>query len=267
MPPTASPVLPSRWRLVTLAEVDSTNAEAMRRAAAGEAGPLWIRAGAQTTGRGRSGRSWHTVPGNLFASALTTLDCPPEATHQVSLLAGVAVIDALRAACGGSGASPAGLRLKWPNDVLIGAAKLAGILPESAGGATRGGRIVVIGIGINLAGHPEGLGREATHLAAHGIRLAPDLVLRHLALALDDWLGRWDGGRGFAAVRSAWLERAGPAGEPISVHTGRTQIAGTYLGIDAGGALLLRDADGMERRFTYGDVALGTAGDGAAERQ
>ena len=80
----------------------------------------------QTQGRGRSGRQWASEPGNLYASLLQALACPPAVVHQLSLLAGVAVIDAIAAAAGDT--RIAGLRLKWPNDVLIGEAKCAGIL-------------------------------------------------------------------------------------------------------------------------------------------
>ena len=93
----------------------------------------------QTQGRGRSGRHWASEPGNLYASLLQRLACPQSDVHQLSLLAGVAVVEAIAAA---AGAQPiAGLRLKWPNDVLIGGAKCAGILPESqSGGGGLGGR-------------------------------------------------------------------------------------------------------------------------------
>lgn len=265
--PQAVPTLPPGYRLLALDEIDSTNAEGMRLAAAGETGPLWIWAGAQSVGRGRSGRSWASVPGNLYASLLTRLECPPDAVHQLSLLAGVAVHDAIRTAASGSGRELPGLRLKWPNDVLIDGGKLAGILPESTFIPGSGRRVVVIGIGINLASHPSNLGRAVSHLAAHGCVITPAAMLGSLAAALDDWLGRWDNGSGFGSVREAWLQRAGPSGEPITINTGRETVEGSFLGIDADGALVLGDLSGVRRRFTYGDVALGTAGGMAGGEQ
>ncbi len=113
---------PEGCEYVDLEKVDSTNAEGMRRVLAGARGPLWIRADRQTSGRGRSGRTWSSGPGNLYASYLTALSCPPAMAGQLSLVSGVAVVDALRRA----GAVP-GLRLKWPNDILIGTAKIGGI--------------------------------------------------------------------------------------------------------------------------------------------
>ena len=257
MPPTA-PLVPIPYALRRLDEIDSTNAEAMRLAAAGERGPLWITAASQTLGRGRSGRQWQSVPGNLFATLLLTLECETAVAHQLSLVAGVAAIEAVRAAAldRGSHTVP-GLRLKWPNDLLIGADKFGGILPESVSVGAHDRRVAAIGIGMNLAGHPQGLDRGITHLAAHGLHLEPDQMLQCLVSSMDRWLLRWDNGAGFATVRTAWLTNAGPAGEAISINTGRVRLGGTFIGIDSDGALLLRDASGLEQRFTYGDVSLG----------
>ena len=249
--------MPHPLRHIILEEAGSTNTEAFKRAAAGEAGPLWIMARRQTQGRGRSGRQWASAPGNLYASLLQRLACPQAVVHQLSLLAGVAVVEAIAAAAGG--ASVAGLRLKWPNDVLIGEAKCAGILPESQSSGRASEVIVVIGIGINLVAYPAGLGRAATDLAAHGVNLTPEAMLAPLAEAMQRWLGVWDGGRGFAHVRAAWLAHGGRVGESLTVDTGRERIAGTFLDLDASGALLMRDTSGQQRKLTFGDVTLARA--------
>jgi BirA family biotin operon repressor/biotin-[acetyl-CoA-carboxylase] ligase len=251
--PDAAPSLPEGYRLLTLGEIDSTNTEALRRAAAGECGPLWIMAEAQLRGRGRSGRPWTSVPGNLYASLLLDLDCSSAVAHQLSLLAGVAVIEAIADAARDLGRVPA-LRLKWPNDVMIGAAKTGGILLESS---TRGQELTVaVGVGLNLASHPMNLDRPATHLAAHGISITPSRMLRFLAEAMDRWLTIWQGGRGIALVRAAWLEHAGAPGERLSIDTGGFRVDGAFVGIDGEGALILRDEHGQEWRFTYGDVTF-----------
>jgi BirA family transcriptional regulator, biotin operon repressor / biotin---[acetyl-CoA-carboxylase] ligase len=251
--PDAAPSLPEGYRLLTLGEIDSTNAEAARRAAAGERGPLWIRAETQARGRGRSGRPWTSVPGNLSASLLLDLDCTPAVVHQLSMLAGVAVIEAVEGAARDRGGVP-DLRLKWPNDVMIGAAKTGGILLESS---TRGYELtVVIGIGLNLASHPTDLARPATHLAAHGVSIAPACMLQFLAGAMDRWLTIWRGEIGFSRVRQAWLDHAGAPGERLSVNTGGGRVYGDFVGIDDQGALILRDKHGQERRFNYGDVTF-----------
>lgn len=236
-------------RVISLSEIDSTNAEAMRRARAGERGPLWIIAERQTAGRGRSGREWVSEPGNLHASLLLDLSCGAEAASRLSLVAGVAVIDAVR----GLGEVP--VRLKWPNDILIGVAKAGGILIEtSAVGAGRG-LVAVIGIGINVAHAPPDV-PNATCLRAREIEIAPLAMLDRLSAAMNEWLALWREGEGFPAVRQAWLERAGPLGETLSVNTGSGPEAGLYAGLDDDGALLMDSAMGR-RRFTFGDVTVG----------
>jgi BirA family biotin operon repressor/biotin-[acetyl-CoA-carboxylase] ligase len=244
---------PLAFRSEILEEAGSTNTEAFKRAAVGEAGPLWIMARLQTQGRGRSGRQWAPAPGNLYASLLQRLACPLAVVHQLSLLAGVATVEAITAA---AGRPVPRLRLKWPNDVLIGDAKCAGILPESQMGGKGSEVIVVVGIGINLASHPEGLGRAATHLASHGVAVSPEAMLGHLAYAMQHWLGLWNCGAGFPDVRKAWLQHGGAAGESIAVDTGRERVAGRFLDLDTDGALLMADADGRTRKLTFGDVTL-----------
>lgn len=244
-------------RSIVLDEVGSTNTEALQRAEAGERGPLWISARRQTQGRGRSGRHWASEPGNLYASLLQSIACPPSAVHQVSLLAGVAAHDAI---CAAAGRQPRGLRLKWPNDVLIGTAKCAGILPESVSAAGSTEVIVVVGIGINLAWHPTDIGRPAAHLAEHGAVITADAMLNALAPAMQHWFEIWSCGSGFERIRAAWLERGGPIGEDMTVDTGHERIQGTFLGLDGDGALLLRDRLGLQRRVTFGDVTVGAQG-------
>lgn len=241
------------FRKLVFDQVGSTNREAFALAACGRAGPLWIVARRQVAGRGRSGRPWASGPGNLYASLLIELACAPAVVPQLSLLAGVATVDAIRRAAHGG---PPGLRLKWPNDVLIGEAKCAGILAESTAG--QNSVTAVIGIGINLARHPADLGRAATHLALHGPQVTPEAMLGCLDAAMQQWLASWNRGTDFAGVRGAWLERAGPVGETCSVDTGAERIAGTFAGLDPQGGLLIRDDEG-QRTVTFGDVALGPA--------
>lgn len=251
--------MPPSFRSVILDEIDSTNRDAFQRADAGEVGPLWIMARRQTAGRGRSGRQWASEPGNLYASLLVKLACSPAVVPQLSLLAGVAVVDAIGRAAGG--VAP-GLRLKWPNDVLIGQAKCAGILAESISG--HDAVTAVVGTGLNLAWHPTDLGRAATNLAEHGVRVSPDAMLVFLAATMQHWLAVWECGKGFAQVRSAWLQRAGSVGEGCSVHTGAERIEGIFVGLDPGGALLMQDREGRQRSIAFGDVMLATADAGEA---
>jgi BirA family transcriptional regulator, biotin operon repressor / biotin---[acetyl-CoA-carboxylase] ligase len=247
---------------IHLEETDSTNAEAMRRALEGCPTPLWIRADRQTRGRGRSGRPWqsdHT--GNLYASLLLELACGPEIAAQLSLVTGVAVIDAIRSL--GCSLSSDGivceLQLKWPNDILIGSAKTGGILVEST--RNRGVLTVVIGIGLNLVASPADIGRSVTSLNMHKIQANPELMLSHVRLHMDRWLGIWQEGSGFGACRSAWAARATPVGTYLTINAGAGNagagpISGTFEGLDHDGALLLHTGSGRQR-FSFGDVTLG----------
>ncbi len=254
----------SGWTVVELGEVTSTSSEAMVRAQAGARGPLWVRADRQTGGRGRSGRSWLSGEGDLMASLLVAPGCPHSALHQLSLVAGVAVVDAVRSVMAPAPPAPSAasgaprLRLKWPNDILVGADKLGGILVESS---TFGGDLVaVIGIGVNLVEAPRLDGYAATALRRHGPPPPPPArMLATVAARMESWLAAWDKGAGFAAIRAAWLERAGPVGEPMSINTGAGRVAGLFAGLDADGALLLETVDGRLARFTFGDVTLGSA--------
>lgn len=239
-----------------LDSVDSTNSEAMRQAARGQRGPKWIMARRQSSGRGRSGRAWQSEDGNLQASLLMESGCPLEGLAQLSLVAGVAAHDAILAA-GGERAAGRGLRLKWPNDILIGGGKAGGILVES----TQLGRdrVVVIGIGINVVTAPEVPGRRITSLASEGIACDAGGLLEALRAAMADWVQCWGDGSGMEEVRQAWLDRAGAEGEGLTVDTGRETVTGRFAGLDADGALLVECATGV-RRFTFGETRLAAMG-------
>jgi BirA family biotin operon repressor/biotin-[acetyl-CoA-carboxylase] ligase len=246
--------LPAGHRLETLASIDSTNAEALRRAGAGDTGPLWLRAIAQTGGRGRDGRTWVSPPGNLYASLLTRIDVPPARAPELSLVAGVA-LHRVVAALLSLDATTGRLLLKWPNDLLLDNAKLAGILIETSIIAGRPGVTAVIGIGVNVASHPEGLGRAATHLALHGVDLQPSDLLPLVAASLALGLGSWQS-RGLAPERAEWLARSHRPGAEVSVKTRDGSLRGTFIGLAEDGALMVKSADGMEHRVTFGDVTM-----------
>jgi BirA family transcriptional regulator, biotin operon repressor / biotin---[acetyl-CoA-carboxylase] ligase len=247
-------------RVLRLDTVTSTNEVALRLAGQGEANGLWVIADRQESGRGRGGRGWSSPPGNLYASHLLRLECPLAIAQQLTLLAPVALFDAVAALLGGSTEGSPRLRLKWPNDLLVDGAKVSGILLESAA-ASPGNLTIVMGFGLNLASHPAGLDQAATHLHAHGCSATPDVALSALADATQGWLERWGQGADFAAIRSAWLERAGPIGEPLSVRASPDpngpRVFGTFGGLDAAGALLLDHAGGSRSTHHQGDVALG----------
>jgi BirA family biotin operon repressor/biotin-[acetyl-CoA-carboxylase] ligase len=248
--------LPSGYRLVFHDEIGSTNTEALRLAAEGEGSGLWVWAARQSAGKGRAGREWVSLPGNLFASLLLRPRVPLATVLQLSLVAGVAAHDALTALAG-EHVRQLDIRLKWPNDILLGGVKLGGILLESAAAAGTSDPAVVIGTGLNLAHGPDNLDRPVASLAAAGCPVAPEAAFAALAWATAEWVARWQDGLGFDIVRAAWAQRAQPIGQPISVHLGAAKISGTFLGIDETGALRLSLASGEERRIMAGDVSIG----------
>jgi BirA family biotin operon repressor/biotin-[acetyl-CoA-carboxylase] ligase len=250
-----APQLPPGCRYVFFDDIDTTNGEALRRASAGEQGDVWIWANRQSDGRGRIGRNWSSPPGNLYASILLRPRCPIDVAVGLSLVAGVAMHDAVRALTGKRVAEDR-LRLKWPNDLLLDGLKLGGVLLESGKSGQRGECAVAIGTGINLANHPDDACRPATDLAAHGVNVSPSSAFAALAWATAERLSVWRNGKGFPAIRRAWVERAQGIGSEIAVRMGRELIRGVFLGVDDDGALLLSPKEGAKRRITAGDVFL-----------
>ena len=203
----------------------------------------------QTAGRGRSGRHWASPVGNLYGSVLWRPACPAICGGQFALLAGLAFAEALSACCGD--VPPIGL--KWPNDVMIGSAKLAGLLLDASVDAAGIIEWLVIGFGANLVTAPSLANRATVAIAAFAPPPSPEAVLAVLLDRLAFWredLAR-DGGVG---LRAAWLARAHPRGTALSVDGGR--LTGWFEGIDAEGSLLLRMQDGAVQRVRSGDVGL-----------
>jgi BirA family biotin operon repressor/biotin-[acetyl-CoA-carboxylase] ligase len=225
----------------------STNAEALALARAGERGPLWITAASQSAGRGRRGSTWVSKPGNLYATLLLTEPSAPAQAPQLSFVAALALHDAV-ATCAPS-LGP-GLKVKWPNDLLLGGAKLAGILIE---GENAPGLTVVIGMGVNCAHHPADTPFPATDLAAAGTLVTPEQMLAALAEAMARRLAQWARGEGFAAIRADWLKRAAGLGEEIRVRLPEREFSGRFQGLDDAGRLLVQQ-DGVVTPVTAGEV-------------
>ncbi len=251
--------------------VGSTNDEARLLAREGAAHGTVVTAREQIAGRGRQGRGWASPPGNLYLSAVLRLELPLARIAELSFVAALAVADAVDAVL------PAGRlsTLKWPNDVLVDGAKIAGILIEQAERAT------IVGIGVNIGHHPANTPYPVTSLAAcvpsplpppargggedrQSVGEPPplagggrgrgyeaptvDAVRGHVLAALGRWLHIWRI-HGFAPVRTDWLARAHPPGTMLRAH----QAEGAFAGLDADGALLLDTPDGR-RRIVAGEV-------------
>ncbi len=232
-------------RLVVLDTIGSTNSEALRLARGGERGPIWIVARRQTEGRGRRGRTWISEPGNLYASLLLTDAAPPDRAPGLSFVAALAVRDAI------GDLAPAGTGrplLKWPNDVLIGERKVAGILIEGEG------RVLAVGIGVNCRHHPPSTAQPATALAAAGIAASPEDLLACLSAAMRRRLVQWNGGEGFATIREQWLACAAGLGQPVCVSTPDGMQEGVFENVDPNGMMVLRLPDGRRETVAAGDV-------------
>jgi BirA family transcriptional regulator, biotin operon repressor / biotin---[acetyl-CoA-carboxylase] ligase len=229
--------------------VASTNAEALALAHAGERGPLWVTARAQTAGRGRRGRDWVSKPGNLFATLLLADPCDGERAPQLSFVAALGLHDAVAEIAPALGPR---LGLKWPNDALCDALKFAGILIEGEGSGAA--FTVAVGIGVNCAHHPAGTEYPATDLAAAGAVVTADMMFRALSRTMLARLAQWDRGDGFAAIRTDWLKRAAGLGGPVRVRLGDRTIEGRFEALDAAGRLIVRRADGAAEAVSSGDV-------------
>lgn len=266
------------YRIESFETIGSTNAEALERARAGDEGGLWLVSKRQESGRGRRGRAWATPEGNLAATLLVCGRYPLTRVATLGFVAGLSLSDALDAVLpyrqisialdgvDGEGAlgGRARVELKWPNDVLAGGAKLAGILLEST--VLPDGRFAAaVGIGVNVVGYPDGLPYPATSVGELGA--AADAEALFVALS-DAWVANaalWDEGRGLDAIRERWLVRAAGLGADVAVRVDGTIVRGTFETIDEDCRFVIRDRDGVVTRITAGDVHFGTiASAGAA---
>ena len=240
-----------RWRLEVHDTLPSTADLVRTRAESGEAAGLAALALRQTQGRGSRGREWVAPEGNLNLSILLRPAIPAAQAGRFALLAGVALAETVDEFLPG----PSHARLKWPNDVLLDGAKLAGILIDAAMGADGAIDWLAIGMGANLAAAPEIPGRPTIALARHTVPPSPETFASRLLAHLADWLARED--EGGAALIDAWRARAHLPGERLRIALGADIVTGEYEGITPDGNLLLRTEDGP-RSLATGEILLGT---------
>ena len=223
-------------------KIGSTNDEARRLAAQGAPHGTVVHADEQTTGRGRLSRSWFSPPGNLYVSILLRTGQSAARAAELSFLAALAVADTVEALL------PRQVRamLKWPNDVLINGAKIAGILLEHIDDAT------IMGIGLNVLEAPPNAAYRTTTIVANGgiasVDGARDILLDRLGHHLSAW--QTDG---FDSIRAQWLNRSYPLGAAIQASSAGEPVAGHFAGLDLDGALLLDTPRGRQR-IVAGDV-------------
>jgi BirA family biotin operon repressor/biotin-[acetyl-CoA-carboxylase] ligase len=243
------------WReIVWRAEIDSTQRLARELARGGAVEGTVVVAEAQTSGRGRLGRTWHSPAGvNLYATIVLRPARPPAVVPQLALVAGVAVADAVRAV------TSLDARVKWPNDVLVGGRKVAGVLTEMEGEADRV-RFVLVGIGVNVnvdpaTFPPEIVGTATSLRAAAGAPVDRAALTGALLAAMEARYGRYLAG-GFTAIRPAFDAVAFLTDREVRVSGSEVVVAGRVIGVDDEGALRIARADGTEQRVIAGEVTL-----------
>ncbi|WP_088310828.1 biotin--[acetyl-CoA-carboxylase] ligase [Novosphingobium sp. B 225] len=231
-----------------VAATGSTNADLAARAAAREAlrEGDWLVADRQSAGRGRQGRAWFDSSGNFMGSTWVERCAGDPMPGTLALVAGLAVFEAVTPLI----PPPQRAMLKWPNDVLVGGAKLCGILLEGTGQG------VVVGIGVNLARAPQVEGRETTALSAYGPAPDRDAFAAVLARQFELELERWRT-FGLEPLVRRWTAAGHPEGTPLQVgEPGDEPLRGTFAGLASDGALQLRLTDGTTLAIHAGEVRL-----------
>jgi BirA family biotin operon repressor/biotin-[acetyl-CoA-carboxylase] ligase len=241
-------------RIHCYGSVRSTNRAALEMARGGAPEGTLVLAEEQLAGRGRLGRTWHSPPGlGLWLSLILRPRVPADRVFQVAICGALAVAETVLARY------PLDVRVKWPNDVLIGKGKLAGVLVETQwNGPDAGG--VVAGMGINV-NHRTGDFPGFLRHRATSLRIELDRPVDRAGL-LADLLACFESiylrfqDRGLEPFLERWRELSAVLGRPVSVHVGERSYHGLAAGIDPLGALLVDQERGGRRRFLAGDVSL-----------
>lgn len=231
----------------------STNAHLMAAALQGAAAGTLVCAEHQSAGKGRRGRAWHSVPGgSLTFSVLWRFDQGLQSMAGLSLAVGLAIARAVNRH------APHPVQLKWPNDVLAGYRKLAGVLVEVQGDP-HGAAFAVVGVGLNLrlrGAQRDAIDRAVVDLAELGITAGRNRILADCLRELYAVAQQFRAG-GFAALREEWLALDAYAGRAVRLGLAEGQaVTGVAAGVDDAGALLLREADGNARAYSGGELSL-----------
>jgi BirA family biotin operon repressor/biotin-[acetyl-CoA-carboxylase] ligase len=238
------------WPVTVLHSVDSTNAEALRAVGQGSLAPFLVLAERQVSGRGRRGRKWVSpFAENLYYSLVLRIDGGMRQLEGLSLVVGLAVLQALR----NFGVPGAGL--KWPNDVLVGNKKIAGILLELVGDPADVCH-VVLGIGVNVnMQEADDVDQQWTSIRLEsGRNTDRNALVAELGKQLNDYIQRHQM-IGFSALQAEWEANHLWQDRSVSLIAGSSQIDGVVLGIDSQGALRLK-VDGVEKVFSGGELSL-----------
>lgn len=236
------------YHLLSFDELDSTNEEAKRLAKSGSGHGAVIWAKRQTGGKGRMGRQWQSREGNLFVSVLLQPDKKEALLAELSFVTAIAAVEAIQPMV-----PQLPLQHKWPNDVLLGEKKLAGILLESFKIDGKGKPWIVVGIGVNIDSHPKDVAFPATCLKSSGVELiSAKIILSRFIHHFIECYNAWDN-TGFPVIRKMWSKRSWGENQPITVRLPDGELQGIHRGLDKDGALLL-EVDGTKQRVLAGEV-------------
>ena len=238
------------WPVLVFDSIDSTNAEALRAIERGQAAPFLVLAERQTAGRGRRGRKWASpFAENIYYSLVLRIEGGMRQLEGLSLVVGLAVMQALREL----GIPAAGL--KWPNDVLVGQKKIAGILLELVGDPADVCHVVLgVGINVNMQMTDEVDQQWTSMRLESGKAFDRNHLVAVLGEKLQAYLNRHQIG-GFSAIQAEWEQNHLWQGRAVSLIAGVNQIDGEVLGIDSQGALRLK-VGGVEKVFSGGELSL-----------
>lgn len=250
--------LPPGYTYIPLEKVGSTNEEAARFLDEGAAHDRSVITGKeQADGRGRGNRTWSSPPGNLYATLVLQPDRPEIEWPQLCFVLSLAIAETLKNIL----SNRAQVQVKWPNDVLVNAKKISGILLEAHHTAS-GKKAMLVGFGVNCRNHQDGALFPATHLVLEGAKqqdVTPEAVLALILQQFEPLYQNWQA-LGLKNIRPAWLNLAKNLGETISIRVSEFlpdggKITGTFVGVEEeSGALLLKESDGLVHRITHGDV-------------
>lgn len=238
------------WPVLVFDSIDSTNAQALRAIGQGQVAPFLVVAERQTAGRGRRGRKWVSpFAENIYYSLVLRIDGGMRQLEGLSLVVGLAALQTLREA------GIAGAGLKWPNDVLVGQKKIAGILLELVGDPADVCHVVLgVGINVNMQATDEVDQQWTSMRLESGKAFDRNHLVAQLGMMLQRYLARHQAG-GFSAIRVEWEQNHLWQGKDVSLIAGANQIDGEVLGIDSQGALRLK-VEGVEKVFSGGELSL-----------
>lgn len=252
-----TPTLLNDYHLLAFDELDSTNDEARRIAlkggGTGHGAVVWAKR--QTAGRGRMERKWESREGNLFVSVLLAPDCDIAEASQLSFVAAVAARDAICPVL----PEDANLQFKWPNDLLIGGRKAAGILLETFVPPSDPQKRLwaIVGCGLNIESHPKETLFPATCLKSEGVELiSAKIVLSRFIHHFVERYNQWSRSGGAIMIRREWLKHAWRIGEQVCVALPGEELIGKFEGIETSGSLVLKCEGGGRQVIPAGDLSL-----------